>query len=250
MKRKGDPLEVYWAEAASWDDDRMASTQRRERLAWRVAGGSTLLTMLSAITLMFLLPLKTVEPYVIRVDSSTGVVDVLPQYTASQDILELEKRYFLTQYVRTCERYVFAIAYSDYAECGAFNSPQLNQEHYRRWVLTNPASPLNLYGRNTTLRPQVVSITFLDQAPDQSVAQVRYLIGTGKAGITSEQVSHYISTITYRFATPSRNAKVRQWNPLGLIIEDVRRELEVPEFSSTSPRTSGASAVTQQKANL
>lgn len=233
MMRRADPLEPYWAEAAGWDDDRIASTQRREKLAWRVATASSCLTVLSAVALILLLPLKTVQPYVIRVDSSTGVVDVVPQFAGSQDFPETVTRYFLSRYVRTCERYVYASAYNDYAECGAFNSPELNQEHYRRWVPSNAESPFNVYGQNTVLRTQIVSITFLEGAPNRSVAQVRYLVGTRKASGSNERITHHIATITYRYATPSRDVKVRQWNPLGLRIEDFRRELEVPEEQST-----------------
>lgn len=246
MTRKADALERYWAEAAGWDEDRIASTQRRERLAWRVAAAAAFLSVLSAITLMLLLPLKTVEPYVIRVDSSTGVVDVVPQYAGSQDFSETVTRYFLGRYVRTCERYVYASAYNDYAECGAFNSPELNQEHHRRWVPSNPESPFNIYGQNTILRPQVVSITFLQGAPERNVAQVRYLIGTRKTGSANERVTHYIATITYRYANPSQDVNVRQWNPLGLRIDDFRRELEVPEEHSM-PRSSRSAAAAPEK---
>lgn len=244
-----DALEKYWAEAADWDDDRIASTQRRERMAWRVATAAVCLTVLSAITLMFLLPLKTVEPYVVRVDSTTGVVDIVPQYVGSQDFPETVTRYFLGRYVRTCERYVYASAYNDYAECGAFNSPELNQEHHRRWVPSNPDSPFNVYGQNTILRPQIVSITFLEAAPDQRVAQVRYLIGTRKSGGANERLAHYIATITFRYASPSRDVNVRQWNPLGLRIDDFRREIEAPE-EHTSSRSSGAVAAAAEQKGL
>src|SRR5687767_2719089 len=100
MSRKADSRESYWAEAASWDEDRVASTQRRERIAWRVAAGAIVLTIMSGITLMLLLPLKTVEPFVVRVDSATGVVDVVPQFAGSQDFPATVTRYFLARYVR------------------------------------------------------------------------------------------------------------------------------------------------------
>lgn len=246
---RNDALEKYWAEAADWDDDRIASTQRRERIAWRVAAAAMFVTVLSAIALMLLLPLKTVEPYLIRVDSTTGVVDVVPQYLGSQDFPETVTRYFLGRYVRTCERYVYASAYNDYAECGAFNSPELNQEHYRRWVPSNPNSPFNVYGQSTILRPQIVSITFLEAAPDQKVAQVRYLIGTRKNGGASERLTHYIATIAFRYASPSRDVNVRQWNPLGLRIDDFRREIEAAD-EQTPSRPSGAVAAAPERKGL
>ena len=39
---------------------------------------ATLLTVLALVAVAGLTPMKTVEPFVIRVDNSTGVVDVVP----------------------------------------------------------------------------------------------------------------------------------------------------------------------------
>ena len=77
MKR--DPeLEPYFAEAASWDRDRALMHSRSERRAWRVAGTALVLLTLAIGALLALMPLKTVKPFVIRVDNATGMVDVVP----------------------------------------------------------------------------------------------------------------------------------------------------------------------------
>ena len=45
--------------------------------------------------------MKTVEPFVIRVDDSSGVVDVVPVLKAPvSDVPEAVTRYFVTQYVQ------------------------------------------------------------------------------------------------------------------------------------------------------
>ena len=69
-----------------------------------------------------LLPLKRVDPFVIRVDSTTGVVDVVPVYAGQATVEEAVTRYFLTHYISICERFNFATAESDYEECGAFHA--------------------------------------------------------------------------------------------------------------------------------
>src|SRR5689334_17092202 len=103
---------------------------RSERRAWRVAGAAAVLLVLALGALFALMPLKTVKPFVVRVDNATGVVDVVPEYEAKGSEQELVSRYFLTHYVVLRERFVYALAESDYQEIGALQSPHLNQE----WV--------------------------------------------------------------------------------------------------------------------
>jgi type IV secretion system protein VirB8 len=231
-------LERYCAEAATWDTDRMAQCLRSARIAWRVAGSAVLLSLVSAVGLMLLLPLKSVEPFLVRVDNSTGVVDVVPQYTASADPGEVVTRYLLTQYVRVCESFDIDSAESDYEQCGAFNAPRLNQALYSRWTASNPESPLNAYRDGTTVHTRIKSVTFLKRhGSGVSLAQVRYHTGTRTGGSGSEKLSHWIATIEYGYEPPAKDGRMRAWNPLGLRVKDFRKESEL--IDSSEPELAG-----------
>jgi type IV secretion system protein VirB8 len=228
-------LEAYFAEGASWDADRQAQRQRSERTAWIVAGAGWLCALIVAIALMLLTPLKRVEPFVIRVDNSTGVVDVVPVYAGDAPMPEVFTRYLLTHYVTVCERFDFATAESDYEECGAFHSAQRNQAWYAQWNPSNPASPLNVYKDGTTVRAEVASVSFFKRGNDISdLAQVRYVKGQRTAGSAEEKQTHWIATIQYVYGEPSTDPKVRRWNPLGLKVVDFRPEPEVLNESKTA----------------
>ncbi len=134
-------LQAYLAEAASWDADCRAQRERSLKIAWRVATCSTVLLTLSLVTLALLMPLKRVEPFVVRVDNSTGIVDVVPVYAGKAPMPEAVTRYFLEHYVTVCERFNFSTAESDYEECGAFHGAARNQAWYAAWDRANPASP-------------------------------------------------------------------------------------------------------------
>ena len=45
-----------------------------------MAAAGWLCAVAAALALALLMPLKRVEPFVVRVDNSTGVVDVVPMY--------------------------------------------------------------------------------------------------------------------------------------------------------------------------
>jgi type IV secretion system protein VirB8 len=221
-------LEAYFAEAASWDADRRALKIRSERIAWAVAAAGWLCAILATFALMLLTPLKRVEPFVVRVDNSTGIVDVVPVYAGSAEMPEVFTRYLLTHYVTVCERFSFSTAESDYEECGAFNSAQRNQAWYGQWNPSNPASPLNTYKDGTTLRADVAAVSFFKKGTGVSdLAQVRYVKAKRAAGSAEPELTHWIATIQYIYAEPSKDPKVRRWNPLGLKVIDFNAEPEV-----------------------
>ena len=94
------PLEEYFQEAASWDADRLAQARRGTRNAWRVAAAGWTCAVASSIALVLLTPLKRVDPFVVRVDTSTGIVDVVPVYTGQASVEQTVTRYFLTHYTQ------------------------------------------------------------------------------------------------------------------------------------------------------
>ena len=89
---KTDPaLEGYFEEAASWDADRLRQGQRTTRVAFGVAGAGWLAVLALSVALALLMPLKRVEPFVVRVDNATGVVDVVPVYSGHSGVPEAVK---------------------------------------------------------------------------------------------------------------------------------------------------------------
>jgi type IV secretion system protein VirB8 len=238
-----DQLEAYWAEASGWDADRREQALVALRWARWVAGAGWLCAAAVAAALVLLMPLKRVEPFVIRVDNTTGIVDVVPTYTAHAEPAEAISRYLLTHYVVVCERFNFSTAESDYQECGAFHNAQRNAAWYALWNPANPASPLNAYKDGTTVRARVTSVSFFRRGSGVvDLAQVRYVKAQRKAGATDEQLTHWIATVQYAYGEPSKDPQTRGWNPLGFRILDFHPEPELMTEPITAGTRSMASA--------
>lgn len=227
-------LDEYLRAASGWDQDRIAQSARSTRTAWRVAAAGWACALMACAALMLLMPLKRVDPFVIRVDGSTGIVDVVPVYEGKASMDEAVTRYFLTHYVSVCERFNFATAESDYQECGAFHTAQRNQDWYALWNRNNPASPLNVHKDGSSVRVQVESVSFFKRASGVlDLAQVRYSKAERQGQGASERRSRWIATIQYAYAAPSKDPRVRRWNPLGFKIVQFDVEPEVPSQPST-----------------
>jgi len=239
---KPDPaLEAYLSEAASWDADRAALRDRSARIAWRIAALATALLVLTMLTLMLLMPLKHVEPFVIRVDNTTGVVDVVPVFAGREAMQETVTRYLLDHYVTVCERFNFATAESDYEECGAFHSAARNQAWFAQWDRANPTSPLNVFKDGTSVRAQVSAVSFFKRGTGlQDLAQIRYIKAVRSPGGGQDQLTHWIASVQYQYGEPSRDPRIRRWNPLGFKILDFHAEPEV--LPADAPVTQPTSA--------
>lgn len=221
-------MERYFQEAASWDADRATMNARSARLAWRIALGACVLTGIALIALMLLMPLKRTEPFVIRVDSATGIVDVVPVFVGKSELPEAVTRYFLTHYVTICERFNFSTAESDYEECAAFHGAARNQAWAAAWDRSNPDSPLNLHKDGSSVRVQVSAVSFFERTNEvEDLVQIRYTKIRRPPGNSTEEVTHWISTLQYVYAEPPSDARMRRWNPLGMRIVEFRSEPEV-----------------------
>lgn len=215
-------------EAASWDADRAAMRERSTRIAWRIAALATALLALSILALTLLMPFKRVEPFLVRVDNATGIVDVVPVFAGHEPMPETVTRYLLDHYVTVCERFNFATAESDYEECGAFHSAARNQAWFAQWDRSNPASPLNVYKDGTSIRAQVGAVSFFARANSlQDLAQIRYTRASRIGGGGQDQITHWIATIQYAYGEPSKDPRIRRWNPLGFKILEFRSEPEI-----------------------
>lgn len=229
-------LQDYFRNAVSWDEDRAASLRRGTRVAWRVAGAGWACAVFSAAALLLLMPLKRVEPFVVRVDNGTGIVDVVPVYAGEAPMDEAVTRYFLSHYIHVCERFNFATAESDYEECGAFHTAGRNQQWSARWSLTNPDSPLNVHKDGSTVHAQVESISFFARAGGGTdLAQVRYVKSHRPGNAAPAQFSHWIATLQYVYGQVPKDPRSRRWNPLGFKIIEFVTEPEVLARSRDTP---------------
>jgi type IV secretion system protein VirB8 len=238
----------YFAESLSWDRDRWAAAHASARRAWWVAGVAAGMAALAVLAVVGLTPLKQVQPFVIRVDNTTGIVDVVPELRGAADaagasgVPETVTRYLLTHFVLVRERFNLSTAEADYAEVGAFQSPALNQVWYTLWNPGNPESPLKRYQDGTELTVNVQAVTFLPRSNGvNDLAQVRYIVTRLENGDSPAEVAHSIATIQYAYAAPSTNPKVRQWNPLGfriLAFHSDREVLAAPGIPQSRPAAS------------
>lgn len=218
-------LKTYFAEAASWDHDRLIAANRSKRLAWTVAviAGGLAITGVAAVAM--LTPLKTVAPYVITVDRATGASEITSPMTGDRQITynEAVAKYFLADYVRNREGWIPQARKEFFEGVLAMSS----RDEQARWTAfynkDNPKSPQNIFTDLDTVFIAIKSVTFVSK----NVAQVRFTKSLQRGGSTTDAPA--IATLTYDTTDTPTTEQQRFKNPLGLEVQSYRADLEVTQ---------------------
>ena len=218
---KTNNLKSYFDKARRFDQDRMMQIERSNRIAWSVAIVASLVALASVTALVGLTPLKTVEPFVVRVDNSTGIVDVVSALTSTAGTYdEAVTKYFAAKYVRAREGYVWSEAQENFRTI-ALLSTQTEQDrfasHYRG---SNSDSPQVIYGRSATSKINIASISLINP----NVVSVRYMRQVTRGD--EMRNTHWVATLTFSYANSPISSTDRLVNPLGFAVSEYRSDPE------------------------
>ena len=216
-----DSLKSYFDKARRFDQDRMIQIERSTRIAWSIAIASGLVAGISVFAIAGLTPLKTVEPFVVRVDNSTGIVDVVSALTSTAGTYdEAVTKYFAARYVRAREGYVWSEAQENFRTI-ALLSTQAEQTRFAALYRgSNAESPQNIYGRAATARIDIASISLINQ----NVVSVRYMRTITRGD--DVRTTHWVASLTYSYVNAPMSSTDRLVNPLGFVVSDYRADPE------------------------
>jgi type IV secretion system protein VirB8 len=208
----------YQREVLSWETHRVMELERSRQIAWRVAGGTGAAALLAIAAITGLTPLKTVKPFVIRVDNETGRVDLVSELgNAKNNYDERINKYFIQWYVRYRQAYSAELMEDYYFAVGALSSP-IEQKRYLEEIETsNPESPITRYGKLSRVRIDVKSISFLKP----NVALVRYT-KIVEQGAEQPAKTHWAATVSFQYSGTPATERVQGLNPLGFEVTEYR----------------------------
>ena len=220
---KAEDKEAYFKSSRTWEYDRFRAAAGREKLAWTIAAIAVVLAIVCAVALAMLMPLKTVQPYVIRVDKSSGETEIVtalkgPHPRTYEDAVN---RYFISQYVRLREGWLNDAAREN-AYAVMLMSDQGEAQRYLSSVQSsNRSAPSNIYGDKGFVSVSIRSISFLSP----TVAQVRYtkIITYGQGAPVAQ---NWNVILTFKFTTAPELEKDRNLNPLGFQVVNYRSDPE------------------------
>ena len=232
--------EDYLQAAESWGADRHDELAKSRRTAWIVASVAAAIALFEALALVFLTPLKTVEPYTLLVDRHTGFVQALnplePQRVSGDTALTQS---FLVQYVIARENYAVDTVQNDYRKVALWSADKARSDYLTMMQSNNASSPLVAYPRGTTVETLVKSVSPISA----NVALIRFDTRRRDAAGDWQPVRSWVSTIKYRYSGEPMKQEDRVFNPLGFQVTSYRRDAEmipvVEAATATAPVAKG-----------
>lgn len=222
-------LNAYYAEAASWNRDRVLAIRTSQRLAWVIGGVAAAVAVLEAIALVLLTPLKTVEPYTLLVDKTTGYVQALKPLAQQQIAPDAAlTQSFLVQYVIARESFDLPTLSANYRKVALFSADTARRSYLQTMQVTNPDSPLVLYPRTATIDVRVKSVSPIAK----NAALVRFDTVRSDSGHQAQASSAWIAVIRYRYSDAPMSVEDRFVNPLGFQVVGYRKDQELIEPQS------------------
>lgn len=215
----------------------VSMVKRSERRAWIVAMVALGLTLLMAISIAYMLPLKEKVPYLVTVDlkRSTSTISPLRDNIAATGIYASEalNRSHVARFVQAREGYDFdTINEYDWEYVASMSNDQVKNLFVKQFDGTNN-SPEKKWGRNTAIRVPVTSIVL------NGLDEERRAIPTGatvrfekwkfdKTSGKSEFLSSHVATMSFEYKTNLKMSdKLRLRNPLGFQVTAFRVDDEI-----------------------
>lgn len=216
----------------NWYKDKYESVRQQRDVLSAITMISLLLAAASVLTVMWLTPYKSVEPFVIQIDEKAGIVQrVDPAQRTEFTANEAVDRYFIAQYVRAREGYVPGIFSLNYRTVRVMSMPGVFREYVRTVSRGNPQSPINTLTNQANRVINFKNINFVKNtnaaASQSKVAVVRVRINDQSEKPTLVREQHKVITMQFRYALLSLSEEDRFMNPIGFLVESYQIEQEV-----------------------
>ncbi|MCZ6156849.1 type IV secretion system protein [Campylobacter ureolyticus] len=202
--------------------------EKSNRRAWLIAFLSIFISIISVTAVVFLTPLKSVEPYVIRVDNTTGMVDIITSVNQTEFVSDNEAldKYFTTSYVKIREGYFYNILQNDYTTVQIWSSPEVSSDYLKIYEGDN--SRVDILKNRTEIDVEINSVT-LGNSNGMKMATIRFnqIYKDAKSRtITNKKAK--IVTLAYDYSPQSlMTENERLINPLGFKVLTYRVDGEV-----------------------
>ena len=227
-----DAVEVADSWARSVTDD----LERSSRRAWLVAILAAIIAVLEAVALVFLIPLKTVEPYTLLVDRQTGNVEALAPLSEQMVTPDAAlTRSMLVQYVIARESFDIDSLDRDYAKVALWSAGEARQRYIDQMQAVNPLSPLAYLPKRAVLKTEVKSVSSLGAGR----SLVRFDTTRIDPGGQAQAAQHWAAIVSYEFTNAEMSEADRLVNPLGFQVTRYRRDAEALPEAVAAPVPDG-----------
>lgn len=226
QSNQSEPKQLDEMSVLDWETNHIELVQRSERRAWNVAKAFGVCFFLSVIAIGLLMPLKENVPYVIRVNQTTGAIDLVTSVRGKDvDFDEVQDKYFVNQYIVNREGYDWYTLANRYLITQELSSSEIFQPY--KALYDGSEAPNKTLGDKYMVKVVVTSIT----VADKDTATVRFARSKVSTENNSEvERTNWVATLGYKYSPEILTTESQRLiNPFGF---EVTSYQVVPEINN------------------
>lgn len=213
----------YIKQMQNFESDRIVLIKNQNGFLKKIVVASLVVAILSVGAVIGLTPLKTVEPYLVRVDNATGAADIIrPLANNTESYEEKMDRFWLWQAINERESYNWQTVQSSYDKFKLFSTPDVFTQ-YETYIYGDK-SPLKEFGDTKIIELKHRGTSFIESG-DKIIAQVRLsktiLEKSGKPS-SLFPVTYWQATATFDYNKDIKRVAEEEINPLGFRLTSYR----------------------------
>ncbi len=216
-----------YKEALDFESSLRYMVEQSNKRAYMFAFFCGVLSLLSIMAVMLLTPLKTTEPYLVRVNDTTGAVDIITILDTEQiNHNEALDKHFINSYVRAREGYFYDMLNRDYELVLTLSSDRVAADYKDIYKGENARD--RVFKNNIQINVDVLSIV-LTESNGVKTATIRTNLAIKNLSNRSIVNQYRIITLSYEYQNIAFKESMRHINPLGFkvltyrIDEDIKR---------------------------
>lgn len=206
-----------YTNAARWFEANVAADYMKSaRSAKRLTAFFGVLTFMSVGAVLGLTPLKTVEPYLVRVDNNTGAADIVRPVSEAKSQSQLDDEFWLATYVRFRESYNFADSDANFSAVELMSYADTFAE-YKNFQLSKKGYTETL-GNSRQMRTEINNVVFLKREEGFGTAQVRLtktVLDRNGVPDPAMKPATWLTTISYDYKNPPKKREQEWISPRG-----------------------------------
>lgn len=217
-KHSSDPA----GQTKNWYRDRYETVITQRNFLGVIAISSLLLALIAGLIILYMIPQKTVMPFLIQVDDKSGFTQIIEQDSLDRiSADESLRRYFVIKFLVARESYD-ALDLNEMSNVVRLLSERSIYHHYWNEVVNrqNKSSLYVTLGAIGRKQVEIKSVQFLDA--DRAQVRLSITTKTDKQSDKKPTVEHYIALIRFRFTTLDMEMQEMAVNPLGFQVLEYR----------------------------
>lgn len=219
------PAPSVFERQISWETTELELVRKSEAKAWRCAKLVSVVALGLTCAIIAMMPLKQTLPFVIKVDQSTGMTDIVDIATEkSVPRSEIMDRYWLSEYVKARESYDWRTVDLEYDRVRELSMPNIFDDYAKHHGDRPGTMEVDLKD-SKVVRVDLVSII----PAGNGIATVRFVKRTLLTkGFAEEKREYLQATIGYEYdPTYIVSERRRLINPFGFKVTSYRTDKEM-----------------------